>query len=77
MNINRTIESVLLKLTEKQLLSEDIIERTLNDEEKDLENKVFIIVNELKNLIAIEQSAVKFKNLVSPNANDLKLGENG
>ena len=73
METNRIIQALLMSYSTDQLMVEDDLERTINDKNKPLNDRVFEVKQLLEKLTTIEQSVVKLQAMLqNNNNNDLK-----
>jgi hypothetical protein len=70
METNRTIQALLISYSTDQLMVEDDLERTINDKEKPLSEKVIEVKRLLEKLTIIEQSVVKLQAMLQNNNNN-------
>lgn len=70
METNRTIQALLISYSTDQLMVEDDLERTINDKEKPLSEKVTEVKRLLEKLTIIEQSVVKLQAMLQNNNNN-------
>ena len=73
METNRTIQALLISYSTDQLMVEDDLERTINDKEKPLSEKVIEVKRLLEKLTIIEQSVVKLQAMLQNNTNNNNL----
>lgn len=72
METNRTIQALLMSYSTDQLMVEDDLERTINDKNKPLTDKLFEIKRLLERLTTIEQSMAKLQIMLQNNNNENK-----
>jgi hypothetical protein len=72
METNRTIQALLMSYSTDQLMVEDDLERTINDKNKPLTDKLLEVKRLLERLTTIEQSVVKLQTMLQNNNNNLK-----
>jgi hypothetical protein len=70
METNRTIQALLISYSTDQLMVEDDLERTINDKEKPLSEKVTEVKRLLEKLTIIEQSVAKLQAMLQNNNNN-------
>jgi hypothetical protein len=72
METNRTIQALLMSYSTDQLMVEDDLERTINDKNKPLTDKLFEVKRLLEKLTTIEQSMAKLQIMLQNNNNENK-----
>ena len=72
METNRPIQALLMSYSTDQLMVEDDLERTINDKNKPLHDKLFEVKRLLKRLTTIEQSVVKLQAMLQNNNENKK-----
>lgn len=72
METNRTIQALLVSYSTDQLMVEDDLERTINDKNKPLHDKLFEVKRLLEKLTTIEQSVVKLQTMLQNNNENKK-----
>jgi hypothetical protein len=70
METNRTIQVLLMSYSSDQLMVEDDLERTINDKNKPLNEKVLEVKQLLEKITTIEQSVVKLQAMLQNNNNN-------
>lgn len=70
METNRTIQVLLMSYSSDQLMVEDDLERTINDKNKPLNEKVLEVKKLLEKITTIEQSMVKLQAMLQNNNNN-------
>lgn len=72
METNRTIQALLMSYSTDQLTTEDDLERTINDKNKPLTEKLLEVKKLLEKLTTIEQSMTKLQVMLQNNNNENK-----
>lgn len=67
METNRTIQALLMSFSSDQIIVEDDLERTINDKNKPLKEKVEEVKLLLSKLTTIEQNVVKLQTMLNNN----------
>lgn len=75
METNRTIQALLMSYSTDQLMVEDDLERTINDKNKPLNEKILEVKKLLGEITTIEQSVVKLQAMLQNNNNNNNLKE--
>jgi hypothetical protein len=75
METNRTIQALLMSYSTDQLMVEDDLERTINDKDKPLNEKILEVKKLLGEITTIEQSVVKLQAMLQNNNNNNNLKE--
>jgi hypothetical protein len=75
METNRTIQALLMSYSTDQLMVEDNLERTINDKNKPLNEKILEVKELLGEITTIEQSVVKLQAMLQNNNNNNNLKE--
>lgn len=70
METNRTIQALLMSYSTDQLMVEDDLERTINDKNKPLNEKILEVKQLLEKITTIEQSVVKLQAMLQNNNNN-------
>ena len=70
METNRTIQALLMSYSTDQLMVEDDLERTINDKNKALNEKILEVKELLGKITTIEQSVVKLQAMLQNNNNN-------
>jgi hypothetical protein len=70
METNRTIQALLMSYSTDQLMVEDDLERTINDKNRPLTDKLFEVKRLLERLTTIEQSVAKLQAMLQNNNNN-------